>query len=382
MAKSTNSRRLGKPAKPYPDFPLFPHATRRWAKKIRGQLHYFGPWDDPYGALNRFLEHKDDLYAGRPVQLRNDGVTVRHVVNRFLTSKQHLMETGELAKRTFDSYYATGKTLVAAFGRNVLAEHLGPDDFERLRRDLAKTRGPVALGNEIQRIRTVFKYAYDMELLDKPLRFGPQFKRPSRRTLRRARMEKGPRMFEAAQIRTMIAAASEQLSAMILLGINCGYGNADCATLPVTALDLDGGWTNYPRPKTGVPRRAPLWPETVAALRSVIEHRPTPKDDRHSGLVFITKYGKSWFKDSPENPISRAMHRLLDKLDLYRPGLTFYALRHTFETIAGDSKDQVAVNFIMGHVDNSMSAVYRERISDDRLVSVSDVVHAWLFDSD
>ena len=41
-----------KPAKPHADFPLYTHRSGRWAKKIRGRLHYFGPWDDPEPALS------------------------------------------------------------------------------------------------------------------------------------------------------------------------------------------------------------------------------------------------------------------------------------------------------------------------------------------
>ncbi len=43
-----------KPAKPYPEFPLTAHVTRRWCKKIKGKLHYFGRWEDPEGALREY----------------------------------------------------------------------------------------------------------------------------------------------------------------------------------------------------------------------------------------------------------------------------------------------------------------------------------------
>src|SRR5262245_2876527 len=120
MSQSSRNGKPDKPQKPYADFPLFPHATRRWAKKIRGQLHYFGPWSDPIGALNKYLEQKDDLHAGRRPRAAGDGLTVRELCNRFLTSKRHQLDTHELSPRTFADYHATCELVIRGFGRERL----------------------------------------------------------------------------------------------------------------------------------------------------------------------------------------------------------------------------------------------------------------------
>jgi hypothetical protein len=64
---------------------------------------------------------------------------------------------------------------------------------------------------------------------------------------------------------------------------------------------------------------------------------------------------------------------------LHRPGINFYVLRHVCETIGGETGDQVATDYVMGHVKSDMASLYRERISDDRLRAVSDHLHGWLF---
>jgi integrase len=381
--ESTTSRRRNKPAKPYPDFPLFPHGTGRWAKKIRGKHHYFGPWDDPDGALKRYLDQRDDLHAGRTPRNTQDGFTVRDLCNRFLTTKRHLLDAGELSPRTFGDYHNSCDRLVKAFGKNRLVDNLAADDFERLRTRLAKSYGPVALGNEIQRVRTVFKYAYDAGHLDKPVRFGPGFKKPSRKVLRQARHANGPRMFESAELRAILAAASSPLKAMVLLGINCGFGQSDIGALPISAIDFDASWVDFPRPKTSVQRRCPLWSETVQALREALDQRKAPRNRSDVEIVFVTKYGRRWSRTSangsPIDNVGEEFAKLLRRLGLKRPKINFYAIRHTFETIGGESRDQVALDHLMGHARDDMASLYRERISDERLTAVTDTVHRWLF---
>jgi integrase len=341
-------------------------------------MHYFGPWEDPDGALKKYLAEKDALHAGRKPREVSAGVTVKDLCNQFLNAKQALVDSGELTLRSWRDYKAAADLIVSHLGKHRLVSDLGPDDFATLRTKMAKWWGPVALGNTIQRIRAVFKYALDTAVIDRPVVYGPGFKRPSQKTLRLNRASKRVRMFEAEELRRVLDAAGQPLKAMILLGVNCGFGNSDCGTLPLASLDLESGWVNHHRPKTGVHRRCPLWPETVEALREAMAARPAPKDPANTGLVFLTKQGGSWYKKTEDNPVSKETRKLLDSLHI-NGHRNFYALRHTFETVGGEAKDQVAVDHIMGHTRNDMAGTYRERISDERLRAVSDHVRQWLF---
>lgn len=417
MPKSNTSRpprESAKPLKPYPEFPLFAHATKRWAKKIRGKLHYFGRWDDPQGSLERFNREWPFLSQGRtpPAVDTGDGCTIRVLCNGFLNSKRHKLESGELSERSFRDYFQTCEGVVEYLGKDRRVDDLRPDDFEGYRSKLAARFGVVTLRNEINRVRVVFKYAHDQRLIDKPVSYGQSFDRPSAKALRKSRNTAGKRTFEPAELKLLLSAldgekvtlgriddetgkpkevtrpADPTLKAMLLLGVNCGFGNTDCASLPLSAVDLDAGWIDFPRPKTEINRRVPLWPETVKALRTAIAARPAPKDKADAGLCFLTQHGRPWVRLQEHrekaghitsiDAISQRFATLMDSIDL-NGHRNFYSLRHTFETIGGESRDQVATNAIMGHVDATMAAVYRHGISDDRLQTVVNTVRAWLW---
>jgi len=383
--KLQTTGKLNKPAKPHRDFPLFAHNTGRWAKKIRGRIHYFGRWNDPDAALKRYLDQKDDLLAGRKPRRPGDGLIIRDLCNRFLTAKRHRVTSGEVQLRTWRDYHETCKVIVRTFGRCRQVEDLRAEDFMRLRARLASGRGLEALGNQVQRSRTLFKFAWDNRLIKAPVSFGPDFRRPGRSARRRARLARPQRLFSAHEICALHDMASIPLRAMILLGVNAGLGNTDCASLRLEHLDFDNAILDYPRPKTGVQRRATLWPNTVAALRLALSVRPRPRSNRDADLVFVTRCGHQWvrFREKGHvDSINLEFTKLLEAAGIRRRGVSFYGLRHTFETIAGETGDQAAVDRIMGHEAGNMATVYREWTKDgrenERLRRVTEHVRQWL----
>jgi integrase len=249
-------------------------------------------------------------------------------------------------------------------------EDLAADDFAALRATMAKKWGPVRVGNSITRAKSIFKFGYETQLMERPARYGPEFVKPDKAKLRKHHASKPARQFSVEEVCALIDGAlvvgeygpklvkpDAALRAMILLGVNCGFGNGDCAELNLSAVDLTNGWANFPRPKTGIARRGPLWPETVEAIQAAGAVRPKPQDLPDCGRVFLTTRGSAFIviTTTKENrngvEMIKSSHRkdligiqfgkLLDALGFRRQDVGFYSLRHVFETIAGGSKDQV-----------------------------------------
>jgi hypothetical protein len=60
---------VSKPTKPTPDFPLMACNNGQWGKKIKGKTRYFGVWNDPHAALERYYAFVGGLSIPAPPQV-------------------------------------------------------------------------------------------------------------------------------------------------------------------------------------------------------------------------------------------------------------------------------------------------------------------------
>lgn len=362
--------------------PLFLHASGQWAKKIKGKTWYFGT--DLQAALERYAMERLHLEAG--VDIRNlpppkpiepiQGIGLGEGIDLFLSACEAKVARGELSKLSLIDYRLTLALVTASLDRGIPIQSTTPSQWASVYGRIAANKNATTINGEVARVRACFNWLLRNRYLDREPCFGSSLDRPTKSQMRKAKAASGKSWFEASEIRSLLEASRPSLRAMVLLGVNCGLGNSDCAQLEPEWLNAKTGWLDYPRPKTGVARRAKVWPETIAAVVDWLRVRPKVC----VSLLFVTRQGNPWSDpDSADCQIAKCFRQLCVDTGLHIKGRGFYGLRRTCETIGSEAKDQIALNHIMGHVDSSMSGVYRQRVGDDRLEAVSEVIRGWLF---
>lgn len=388
------------PAKPYPNFPLFPSKNGQWRKDVRinGKVKpfYFGPWgDDPRGerAVKEWLIREPGIRAGVD-HLRVDStptaLTLAEMLRRFLTAKQTDYQNNAIAGETFRDYTRECNYLGAWAGADATCKAFTPDYFAAYRRHMETARklGPDRLATNIHMVRAAFNYAAGQGWIPAPT-YGVGFSPPAtdEDSKAAAKLRKGELVEElpiwtGPQVEWLLAVAGPVMRAAILLGLNCGMGPSDIAKLRWG--NFKGKRLSMRRGKTGVRREGYLWKRTrdaLAALRSLPHQRAAIEKDGDNAIVFLNKSGvpivsRKDYRDAA-NPdkiksvkvsasFSATFGKLVKRAKVAgiipkTAKLTFYHFRHTFYTHAENKADLNALHRATGHVLAGQGKRYKRR---------------------
>lgn len=351
-------------------FPLTLHKTGQYCKKIKGKIYYFGT--DKKLALQRYLEDAAMLHSGKITIRQNnkDNISIKYSCNLYLEHQQSRASIGQITIRHVSDQTILLRDFVRFIGPNKTVSEVTTMDLQNYIRKLIRMKKSAnTINNRIAAIKAMYNWALDNEIISN----SPNLKAIKKIT--KTTQEKAT--FNMSQIQTIMEIADIQMKAMILLGLNCGFGCTDCAEVKWGNLDLENSRVIFPRGKTGVLRNLVLWPETVKALKDI------PKKGE---LVFYTVKGNPWVrviqsvdkhgneKFTKDDGISKQFSKLLKKTGIKVPkGVGFYTLRRTAATLAARSGDPFAVQKLLGHADLKMASVYVQDVSEqtDRAINNS-----------
>ena len=115
-ASNPGEKPLGKP---YRSFPLTPHRSGQFCKKIRGKIYSFAKIDDPEGALRRYHDHCAGLHAGTIDRVDRAGdLSVGDLADQFLAVKDRKRQADDIEPATFVEYHRDCELMVQHFGRD------------------------------------------------------------------------------------------------------------------------------------------------------------------------------------------------------------------------------------------------------------------------
>lgn len=203
--------------KPYPEFPLTAHAKGYWVRVVHGTQHRFGKrWCKPEEALDEWYRVKDDLLAGKNPEIQMEGLTLREGLRLFLQSRMVRLKEGIIVRRSYDDYNTECKLVRDILGATLPLQAIGPSHFSHLRSKMSGA--PTVISNRVGRVRVIFKYLYEAGYLDRPVRYGTEFAKPSVAVLRKHRASKPKKLFTPEQVHLLLANATPQMRGMIWLG--------------------------------------------------------------------------------------------------------------------------------------------------------------------
>ena len=167
--------------------------------------------------------------------------------------------------------------------------------------------------------------------------------------------------FSREEIHTLYSAASERTKMFMLLGLNCGMGQADISDLRVGEVAIEESRIVRKRTKTGVHSEFALWPRTVEMLKlhGNLDGEPTDR-------VFLSKSGhplvREYFVDDKfkrTDAIRSAFFRLMKKTKLPNHR-GFYSLRKTAASEI-EAIDPAVTEMFLAHSEKGMKRHYAER---------------------
>lgn len=339
-------------------FPLTLHPTGQYCKKIRGKLFCFGT--DKSEALQQYRQQAAFLHTGATVKpsIRGPKVSIKTLCSLYLQHQDTRAAAGEIRPRQLYDQTSLLRGFVKHVGPNRAVSDIATIDLQNYRAKLVKQKkSPATINNHIAAMKAMYHWAADKEIVNSM---------PNMKAIKKIRPSKAARpVFTPDQIRQLLAHANIQLTGMIWLGLNCGFGCTDCAELLWDNVDLDRRRINLLRRKTGLDRNLPLWPETMRVL---------PKKNER---VFNTEKGNPWVrtiesirpdgirKCTNDNALSKEFAKLLKKAGIETDkGVGFYTLRRTAATWAARSGDPFAVQKLLGHADANIACTCVQNVSE------------------
>ena len=295
---------------------------------------------------------------------------VQTICNAFLTHAAQRVQQGRLKPITFAEY----RRVIDRIPIRCLASKLNRAVLSEIS-DHLSVGAPSSIKKRLTIVRMILKHAFNIGLIDRPV-LAAGLAVPSKAEIRRYQATKPAKLFDRSDIRSILSAVEGSwMHSAVLLGISCGFHSIDVATL--TFGHIRSGFVDFPRSKTGIARKAWLWPEVEAALsaESLRGRDPARTLGKSFEPIFRNAFGSPLIVEhetgTRTNSIARAWRQ-------YNLPNSFSWLRHTFRTIADESGDNAAVRRIMGHELPGMDQIYVQKISDERLKAVGQYVREWL----